>query len=372
MPDLYIGAMSGTSLDGLDLAICDLNSQSPVLHTKLFEFPSLLKQSLFDLSHQTTITFNNLYQTEQNYSDFCAHSINSLLKELKLSPSEIKAIGMHGQTVRHHPELSPGYTVQLANLSHISAHTGITTVGDFRRKDLALGGQGAPLVPPFHNAYFGSKTETRVIANIGGISNISILKPKASPVGYDTGPGNALLDYWFSKHNSGDYDLNGDWAKQGQVNTTLLNQLLSVEYFTLSAPKSTGRELFNPEWLHNELDEFHQHNPIITSTADIQATLTELTAKTLADEISTQAKEAGSVYVCGGGWKNSHLINRLSYHLGNKIKVASTTELGIESDWIEACAFAWFAKNTLERKDCMQSSATGATRDAILGGIYYP
>lgn len=359
--------MSGTSLDGLDIALCDFSSTNILKASHFTPFPQELRQALFDLCHTDNIPLNDLYQTEQRYSRFCANAINAFLKQESINPSDLAALGLHGQTIRHEPNLSPAFTVQLGDWSLVAAETQITTIGDFRRKDVALGGQGAPLVPPFHKAIFSSTSSSRVIVNIGGISNVTILMPAAEPLGYDCGPGNALLDYWFARHHEGTFDTNGDWAKSGEINSTLLQRLLNDPFFMLPAPKSTGRELFNPEWLHSRLDDA----TVSLEPEEIQATLTELTAQSIAIAVKNHLN-TGEVYVCGGGWKNQFLVERLKQALGESYTLASTEALGIHSDWVEACAFAWLAANTLHRQDSQQASTTGASRNAVLGGIYYP
>lgn len=361
--ELYLGAMSGTSLDGLDLALCDFTADNILIDHHFCSFPEQLKQQLYHLSHTATVELDHLYQVEQAYSVFCAETVQNWLSSSQNQMSNIAALGFHGQTIRHQPSAKFPYTVQIGDLSQIAAATGLTVVGDFRRKDIALGGQGAPLVPPFHQAMFGSSTINRVIANIGGISNITVLSPEHPPLGYDTGPGNALLDYWYSQHNQGSYDNEGRWASEGAINQVLLQELLSTPYFQMPFPKSTGRELFNPEWLSNYL---------ATSSAppkDIQTTLTELTAISLAQEVKKH-KEIKEVFICGGGYQNHFLLQRLKTHL-ETISVHSTSKLGIHPDWIEACAFAWLAKNTMNKERTPLMATTGAIRDSILGGVYF-
>jgi len=364
-PQFYLGAMSGTSLDGLDIVLCDFESHQILKHSSFFPFPDSLKDALFSLCHCEQTSLNQLYTTEQTFSLFCSEAIKNFLHQHQIKADSVMAAGIHGQTIRHEPNLPNPFTVQLGDWSRMAADTGLTIIGDFRRKDLALNGQGAPLVPPFHQAMFESNTP-RVIANIGGISNISVLKSNEPTLGYDTGPGNALLDFWFSKHHSTHYDHNGDWARSGKIDTNLLNQLRSEPYFLQAFPKSTGRELFNPEWLTPILTE---HNTV--PAQDIQATLTELTASTLADAVKLHLNK-GELFICGGGWRNAFLVERIKELLGKDYSVESTEALGIHSDWIEACAFAWLASNTINKKDSGQASATGADRNAILGGIYYP
>ncbi|MFC3152432.1 anhydro-N-acetylmuramic acid kinase [Litoribrevibacter euphylliae] len=369
--ELYLGAMSGTSLDGLDIVLCDFNSKDNILLASHFSpFPKELKSTLYDLSHDETVAINHLYETEQRYSEFCASVVNQFIEQHAIQKLSIKALGLHGQTIRHEPKIPNRFTVQIGDWSKVAALTDITTIGDFRRKDLALGGEGAPLVPPFHQAIFQHPENARIVMNIGGISNITALTPEQQPLGYDTGPGNALLDFWYSKHQSGHYDNQGQWARQGRIIPEILNKLLNEPYFKQAAPKSTGRELFNPEWLTQKLSANSSDSSFEIAPVDLQATLTELTAITTTNEIKQQLT-AGEVFICGGGWKNSYLIERIETLLGSSYQVSSTETLGIHPDWVEACAFAWLASNTLNRRDSHQSSTTGASRDAILGGIYY-
>lgn len=367
--ELFLGAMSGTSLDGLDIALCELDIRLNTIHlitATTTVFPDTLRTVLYQLCHQQNVDFDFLYQTEQHYSQFCADATNKFLEQNNLSPKTVAAYGFHGQTIRHHPDKAPGYTLQIGDLSKISAHTGLRTVGDFRRKDIALGGQGAPFAPAFHQAFFADPDEHRVIANIGGISNISVLSQHELTSGFDTGPGNALLDYWFQKHNSGDYDASGHWAKQGRINAKLLTLLLEDNYFSLSPPKSTGRELFNSEWLDQKLSLIE--TPLLPQ--DIQATLTEFTAYTLSDAINRYAPKTNTIYVCGGGSHNTLLMERLR-HLSHK-QVDTTEILGINPDWIEAAAFAWLAANRLHNKPIKLTNITGASKNAVYGGIYEP
>lgn len=367
--ELYIGAMSGTSLDGLDIAICELdmalNSLSLITATTI-PFPQPLREALFTLCHTANLAFDFLYQTEQTYSQFCAEQTAKFLKQHKITTSSVTAYGFHGQTIRHHPDKTPAYTLQIGDLSRIAAVSGLLTVGDFRRKDVALGGQGAPFAPAFHQSLFSTLDETRVIANIGGISNISILSGKALQAGFDTGPGNALMDGWFKKHHRGNYDASGMWARQGTINQPLLQLLLDETYFQLCPPKSTGRELFNDEWLEQKLHALS----LAIDAVDVQTTLTELTAHTLASAIMEHAPNTDTIYVCGGGSHNNYLLERLA-HLST-IKVCTTESLGIHPDWIEAAAFAWLAANRLHKKPIELAHITGAQENSVLGGVYEP
>ena len=311
-----------------------------------------------------------------------------------LKPQDIRAIGHHGQTIRHYPEgkspdgKSPdgkGFTLQIADANTLTIETGIPVVADFRRKDIALGGQGAPMVPAFHQAAFRCESAHRFIVNIGGIANLTYLPPHTpsapSPenasqsvkvIGYDTGPGNTLLDKWAMRHINQPYDDNGQWASTGAVIEPLLTQLLTHPYLELPAPKSTGREDFNQSWLNQFLKDNYKPE-------DVQATLVHLTAQTIATQIKatrlnaspTNNDLAGEVYICGGGASNSYLLAQLTAQLP-QYKVATTSELGINPDWVEAIAFAWLAKAYIEKIPGNIPSVTGASRETILGGMYLP
>lgn len=293
-----------------------------------------------------------------------AAAINQFLQVYNIAPAQIEAIGSHGQNIYHHPHPPYPFTLQIGDPNTIAALTGITTVADFRRKDLAYGGQGAPLVPAFHAEIFRHPHKNRVIVNIGGIANITVLPadPTQPVIGFDTGPGNALLDSWIAKHLEQTHDHDGKWAAQGQYSETLLNALLSDPYFFHPSPKSTGREYFNLNWLKNFL-------PFTAKPVDIQATLVELTARSIIDAINKHMLE-GEIFVCGGGAHNAFLMQRLG-SLAKNYTVSSTQTLHISPDWIEAMAFAWLAKQTLEKKPGNMPQVTGARQTAILGGIYH-
>lgn len=364
---IYIGLMSGTSLDGVDAVLVSFDNSTPkLLSSYSYSIPEELQRKLIEFTHpnwQGSISQIGIFN--QQLGKLFADASNALIQKSNINPKNIRAIGSHGQTIWHQPEGEFSFSLQLGDANLIAEATGITTVADFRSRDIAAGGQGAPLVPAFHYEALTHSDKNRVILNIGGIANISYLPAKTNnkPVtGFDTGPGNGLIDTWIRSHKGASFDKNGDWARSGSIQIKLLNTLLDEPYFSLLAPKSTGKEFFNINWLEDTLkDELKNHKP-----EDIQATLTELTALTIANNID---KSCDELFICGGGIHNQFLIERLKYHLP-KIPVRSTQELGIDPDWMEAIAFAWLAKQTMEGKTGNLPSATGAKGTRILGAIY--
>ena len=294
-----------------------------------------------------------------------------LLELSNKKPHEITAIGSHGQTIRHLPPSNSvnsnnAYSLQIGDPNTIAALTGIMTVADFRRKDIALGGQAAPLVPAFHRAIFSGKSP-RAVINIGGISNITYLGTDGTTLGFDCGPGNNLMDRWIEHHQQKKYDQDGNWANSGTSNSELLNALLKHPYLQLKPPKSLDREEFSLNWLNAQLnDKFSS-----MAAADVQATLINFTTATIAQGLQQLPTTVNEVFICGGGAFNKTLMRALENYLHPAI-VASTAQLGVDPEWVEAMAFAWLAKQTLEKKTGNLASVTGASREAILGGIYYP
>jgi anhydro-N-acetylmuramic acid kinase len=287
------------------------------------------------------------------------------LKVAGIDKGQVIAIGCHGQTIRHSPDSKTPYTAQIGDPNRVATISGITTVADFRRKDIALGGQAAPLAPAFHRFLFRSSAEDRAVINIGGIANVTYLPAdhELPILGFDTGPGNTLLDYWIQRHRNLAYDDSGDWARQGSANIEMLNRIIDAEpYFHLPAPKSTGTEYFNPEWLAGFLDE-------AVDALSIQATLVELTATTIARAVSTLPALPGSCYLCGGGAHNQFLVERLALALP-ECTVATTAELGLDADFVEASAFAWLARERINMRPANIPEVTRASRTARLGGIY--
>lgn len=359
MSELYLGLMSGTSADGIDAALVDFSDTHPTLiATHYNPFPTELRQKIIALCTPGLDEINRLSELDILLGKEFALAVNTLLKTHNIEKNQIRAIGSHGQTIRHHPQKR--FTLQIGDPNIIAAETGITTISDFRRRDMAMGGQGAPLVPAFHHAIFSKSDTHRAIVNIGGIANITLLSDTTS--GFDTGPGNTLLDTWIEKHRGERFDKNGEWAKQGCANSPLLKKLLTDPYFSLPAPKSTGREYFNLSWL-----ESHLANTLL-SPVDIQTTLVELTAYSIMDAIKKHFSH-GEIFVCGGGAHNHYLMSRLQT-LATNFSVDSTKKLGVNPNWVEAMAFAWLAKQTLEKKSGNIPAVTGARQPSILGGIY--
>lgn len=365
--------MSGTSLDGVDGVLASFTPNMPLgatdtLAAAYVPFPSDLQRELMALQaagdneiHREALVANIL---AQHYADCVAQ----LLVKANIAADRVCAIGVHGQTIRHQPTL--GYTRQTNNPALLAELTGIDVIADFRSRDIAAGGQGAPLVPAFHQAVFANVDETRVVANIGGIGNISVLgNANAAPVlGFDTGPGNALMDAWIAQHLHKKYDSEGAWAATGQVIPRLLEAFRSDPFFSMSPPKSTGRDLFHPAWLADHLAAFSDAKP-----SDVQATLAALTATTLADAIAQYGMDAKAVYVCGGGAYNTHLMRQLQQALSAKglsAIVESTAALGIPPNNVEALAFAWLAHRFIERKPGNLAAVTGAKAGRILGALY--
>ncbi|QIR15266.1 anhydro-N-acetylmuramic acid kinase [Shewanella aestuarii] len=364
-PEYYIGLMSGTSMDGVDAVLVDFSSGYPVLISSHSEpIPPHLLKGLQNLCQPATDEINRLGRIDRSVGQLFAKAVNQLLTHAGVSPSEVVAIGSHGQTIRHMPNLDMGFTLQIGDPNTIAVETGINVIADFRRKDVALGGQGAPLVPAFHQQMFAQPDTTRVILNIGGIANITYLPGDSSQVlGFDTGPGNNLIDAWINHCQQQPFDKDGEWAESGNTNPDLLKQLLSHSYFSLSYPKSTGRELFNRAWLEQQLAEYSH-----LDDEDIQSTLLDLTCQTIANDIN-KLSATGELFVCGGGALNKALIRRL----GNLIpgyKLATTTELGMVPKWVEGIAFAWLAMRFERQLPSNLPAVTGARREAVLGGKY--
>lgn len=361
----YIGLMSGTSMDAVDAALLDLSdNQCQLIANHSHPMPVELKRQLQQLIHDETFNVRDFGSLDIALGRLFATAANQLIKQTGMNRSAINAIGSHGQTVFHAPDQEPPFTLQIGDPNTIAQLTGITTVADFRRRDMAAGGQGAPLVPAFHEQLFRSKEQDRVILNMGGIANVTILPadPARPVLGFDTGPGNCLLDDWILKQRGEAFDKDGAWGATGSVNSKLLAELLSDPYFSAPPPKSTGREYFNLEWL--------QRFSIGDEAAEnIQATLVQLTVESIAAAIDQHASQADELYLCGGGAYNPQLAQGLAQHLSN-LRVATTAELGVAPEWVEAAAFAWLAKQTLEGKPGNLTEVTGAGERVILGAIY--
>lgn len=364
MSELYIGLISGTSADGIDAALVDFASKKPtLLETHQGVMSAELKKSILALNQPGENEINRLGELDHQLGKAFAKTANELIKKAGIDPSHVRAIGSHGQTIRHHPDRK--FTLQIADPNIIAHETSITTVADFRRRDIANGGQGAPLVPGFHRCMLATSLHDRAIVNIGGVANITILpaNPHAPIIGYDTGPGNNLMDRWIEQQRQQPYDKNGAWAAQGSISNALLQAMLKDPYFKKATQKSTGPEYFNLAWLNHLLLQ----TP--STPEDTQATLAELTALTILNAIR-QHMTMGDILVCGGGAHNNHLMQRLTT-LANPMMVKTTEAFGIHPDWMEAMAFAWLAKQTLEKKPGNLTEVTGASQATILGGVYY-
>lgn len=368
--NLYLGVMSGTSADAIDVVAVDFSKPTPAL---IAQSSTAIPRSLREDIHRIALPGDNeidrMGELDQALGKLFAQTINQLLADASIERTAITAIGSHGQTIRHRPPgtCSHPFTLQIGDPNVIAHLTGITTVGDFRRRDMAAGGHGAPLVPAFHQSVFFSADVDRVVINIGGMANISWIGKNGLTTGFDTGPGNVLLDCWIQQNLNKPYDSKGAWAASGKLNKPLLERLLQHLFFFIKGPKSTGREMFNLDWLSDHLDSLSNKN---LSKEDIQATLVELTAVTIANEIKQLQSGDCEAYVCGGGAFNDYLMSRLQTHLTD-CRLATTQVLGVAPQWVEAMAFAWLAKQTMERKPGNLIAVTGASQAVILGGVYF-
>ena len=367
MPDLFIGLMSGTSLDGVDGVAADFTSAQPVVRAHASApFPTALRAELLALNtsgpdelHRAALAANGLMRVY-------AQVVGDLLASSGAEAAAVSAIGAHGQTVRHRPQEfdGTGYTLQLCNPALLAELTGITVAADFRSRDVAAGGQGAPLAPFFHQAWFARAGQTVGVLNIGGISNLTLLRGDGTLMGFDCGPGNALMDFMAAQHLGQPYDANGAWAASGRVIQPLLDATLADPYFTKLPPKSTGRDLFNTLWLERHLRSFASAQP-----ADIQATLAELTAQACTRDAYRHEPGLAQLVVCGGGALNGHLMRRLQALLP-QASVVSSAERGLPPLQVEATAFAWLARKAMRGEKLELESTTGARGARVLGCIY--
>jgi anhydro-N-acetylmuramic acid kinase len=353
--------MSGTSLDSIDAALVDFSALSPAcIATSKVEFPDDLRTELLALSRGCEAEIDRAGAASMALAELYATAVGKLLSECGLDAGSVTAIGCHGQTVRHRPER--GFTVQLNDPSRIAERTGIDVVADFRRRDMAAGGQGAPLVPAFHDAVLRKAGMNRGVVNIGGISNLTVIADGKPAFGFDCGPGNVLLDLWVARHKSARFDDKGLWAGSGRAIPELLASLLDEPYFRLPPPKSTGRELFNEAWLTERLSGSERPQ-------DVQATLVMLSALTIADAVKSHAMPLDALYVCGGGALNLSLMRAVA-RLLPATTVGLTDELGIPTGQVEAIAFAWLAMKCIRREPIDLRLTTGASHPCILGGVY--
>ncbi|MHB8453568.1 MAG: anhydro-N-acetylmuramic acid kinase [Acidiferrobacterales bacterium] len=365
----YIGLMSGTSADGINavaVAIAEPHGLELLACIHL-PYTDSVRAAIQSLMQPGDNEIDRSAILDRNLGQLFAEAASAVAAKAGLDKSRIRAIGSHGQTVRHGPLAIHPYTVQIANPAVIAEKTGITTVADFRSRDMAAGGQGAPLVPAFHQWLFDHAGIRRAIVNIGGIANLTMLPGAASEavIGFDTGPGNTLLDSWTGRHRGKRYDADGDWAATGSVDEELLEHMLADPYFALPPPKSTGREYFNLTWIDSQLSASSTR----PASVDVQATLTELTAHSIAQAITGLAGGAREVFVCGGGAHNRELMRRLQANLG-PVPLRTSVDLGLHPDWVEASAFAWLAHQTLGGRPGNLPSVTGAHHAVLLGAIY--
>ncbi len=367
--EIYMGLMSGTSLDGIDAALVEFDhpagNHSPVVLAVHYQpYPGDLRRRLQSLCFAERVDMLEYGELDGLLGQCLAQAAHDLIEMAGIDRQQIRAIGSHGQTVYHHPQGNLPFTLQMGDPNRITEMTGITTIADFRRRDVAAGGQGAPLTPAFHQAVFGSDRESRVIVNIGGIANLTCLPAGSadSVLGFDAGPGNTLLDLWARQHLDQAYDLNGEWGGAGQASTVLVDRMLSDPYFARRPPKSTGQEYFSARWLASHRVD-HALSPV-----DVQASLLDLTARSITDSIGTIQPGTERVLLCGGGVHNLALVQRIRRYLS--CPVETTAVLGVDPDWVEAVAFAWLAQQTLAGLPGNLPAVTGASRRVVLGAIY--
>ena len=366
----YIGLMSGTSLDAIDAALVSFNADRiELVHSLSATLPATLKTQILELCGGTADEIELLGKLDRELGKLFAQTALDLCRSAGISPLEIRAIGSHGQTVRHRPPDAQrssdlAFTLQIGDPNTIAEISGITTVADFRRRDIAAGGQGAPLVPAFHVAAFSQAGIERLIVNIGGMANISLLKADGEVIGFDTGPGNVLMDSWIMHCQGHAFDRDGAWAQSGKLNQDLLETLLQDPYYAMHGPKSTGREQFNLAQLLKALESLADIRP-----PDVQATLLELTARSICDAIDECSQKDSEVFICGGGSANQALYSRIQALLADH-KVTTTEALGIHPDWVEAAAFAWLAKQNIMSLAGNVPAVTGAKGPRVLGAVY--
>lgn len=364
MAEHYIGILSGTSINSIDAALVCFDPRPSLVATHAQPFATALREELRALCVPGDSEIERLGRAGVLLAEAFAAAVRTLLQQANLPPAAISAIGSHGQTIRHRPDSSTPFTLQIGDPNVLAARTGIPVVADFRSKDVALGGQGAPLVPAFHDAMFRQPGSNRAVVNIGGIANVTLLPGDGSGVqGFDTGPGNTLLDAWARRHLGQPMDRDGAWAATGRRHTGLLHSLRQDSYFGRPPPKSTGPEHFNLAWLEPQLGRHGEPAP-----ADVQATLVALTAQTIAASLPPATRE---LFICGGGARNPVLMRELGTALPGAA-IAPTDTLGVSADWVEAMAFAWLARQRLNLLPGNCPAVTGARRAAVLGGLFLP
>ena len=361
MGSLFVGLMSGTSLDGADAALVDFSSGSPrTLAFATVPFSDALRNNVLALSEPGTDSLELAGKVSLELAELYARAVEGVLAGAGVDRSAVTAVGCHGQTVRHRPDL--GFTIQLNDPARLAELAGIDVVADFRRRDMAAGGQGAPLVPAFHEAVFRHPSRSRAVVNIGGISNVTWLPPGRKTVGFDCGPGNVLLDGWAHRHLGAHFDEDGQWASRGRTDANLLQRLLAEPFLESPPPKSTGRELFRLSWLEDRLPRSYQ-------PADVQSTLTDFTARAIVDSIDRFCPTTEEIYLSGGGARNGALVSRIS-GLAQGRPVDTTDALGVPTGHVESMAFAWLAMKCVRREPVDLTAATGAREPRVLGAVY--
>ena len=366
MSNIFIGLMTGTSADSLDLAAVDFTATKfEVIGLKNFEIPKQIKTQVLEQTRSKELDQSSIEDLDIQLSKFFVKSIQEFMISISLESNQIVAIGSHGQTIKHEPNADLPFSLQIGNPQLLSNKLGIKTIGNFRDDDIAAGGQGAPLSPIFHKEVFASENEERVIINIGGITNISVVG-KSNLIGFDTGPGNCLIDAWIRLNKKENYDDKGRWAKSGKINQDLLNIVIRDDYFSLKHPKSTGPDYFNLNWLNTCLSKVGYE---IDST-DVQTTLTELTAISLSNSLKNLKLLNNQIYLCGGGVHNDYLLSRISSRLGKSC--STTVKLGIDPDYLEAICFAWLAYKRVNEVRFNMRDITGSREKVYLGKIYFP
>jgi anhydro-N-acetylmuramic acid kinase len=368
---LYVGLMSGTSVDAIDSALVRCgNAGVEILATHSHPIPANIKKQISAISHSGSDEIERMGVLDRELGLIFAHAALELMAQAGAKPEQIRAIGSHGQTIRHRPPSAApntmtSFTLQIGDPNTIAELTKITTVADFRRRDIAAGGEGAPLAPAFHAAALAKPGINRAIVNIGGIANVTILAGTELQMGFDTGPGNTLLDHWIQRSIGDLFDRGGTWSKEGKVHQALLDSLLTHSFFQQSGPRSTGKEAFNLAWLDSCIAKFGD-----IAEQDVQATLVDLTSSSIASAIKSSPTEISEVYVCGGGSHNAHLMQQLSAYIAPGT-LATTAAIGMDPDWVEAATFAWLASRTLEGLAGNSTTVTGACGQRVLGGVYW-
>jgi anhydro-N-acetylmuramic acid kinase len=362
---LFLGLISGTSADGIDAALVDFSEAAPrLLRARTYPLPGSLRELVLRVSQaDARVDLDELGELDTRLGHAFAEATNALLAEARVDAAQVRAIGSHGQTLRHRPQGAAPFTLQLGDANIIAEVTGIDTVADFRRRDVAAGGQGAPLVPAFHAATLANALEHRAVLNIGGIANLTLLPVNGAVRGFDTGPGNGLMDAWCLRHREQPFDRAGAFASSGRPDEFLLARLLAEPWLSLPPPKSTGRDQFHLDWLQARIDA------AVITPADVQATLARFTARTVADALRAQLPSCARLLVCGGGVHNPVLLRELSSFLPGVV-VESTAEQGLDPDFVEAMAFAWLAREFLARRPGNLAAVTGARGPRVLGALF--